>query len=1024
MRFYLFIAIIFSASFADGREIDFNRDVRPILSDKCFKCHGPDATNQKSDFRIDTLEHATADLGDYFGVVPGDLKKSETHWRIHSDDPADLMPPPEAKMKLTDKEIATLDQWIQEGAKYADHWAFVPVPETIPVPELKSDEVTNPIDAFIRKRLAEEGFEPSKETTREKWLRRVTFDLTGLPPTVEELKAFLADQSPAAYERVVDDLFSRDSYAERMTAEWLNVARYSDTYGFQVDRDRTVWPWRDWVIQSFKENLPYDDFITWQLAGDLLPNPTRDQILATTFNRLHPQKVEGGSVPEEFRIEYVSDRLHTYGTAFLGLTMECCRCHDHKYDPTTAKDYYQLSAFFSNIDEAGLYSYFTPAVPTPTLWLPDEKQEKALATLEKNISESESDLKAKSTTSAEEFASWAAGNPLVDVRNPIAAFSFETRNKDTFPNAVKADEPAKSSSKNATVEGRFGKGVKLTGDDAITLPVGNFTRDDEFSVSLWLNTPDTKERAVIFSRSKAWTDAASRGYELLLEEGKLSAALIHFYPGNAIRVKAKEAVTPGKWTHVSLTYDGSSNASGLQLYVDGALIETELVRDNLTREITGGGSDTIVIGQRMRDNGFKNGLIDEFRVFDHQLSPAEANAVAQNTDTFSPDLRFYLSSVEKNFIATKAALAKHRKDRSELVKKIREIMVMDESESPRQNYLLDRGFYSNRGEAVSPDTPHFLPPIPDDAPKDRLGLARWTVADNNPLTARVTVNRYWQMLFGSGLVTTTEDFGSQGKIPSHPALLDWLARDFMNNGWDVQHLLRQIALSATYRQESEIRSGELVTQDPTNTLLYRYPAPRLSAEMIRDNALSASGLLVTKTGGPSVKPYDIEVSFKPSKIGKGDDLYRRSIYTYWKQTAPAPLMTTLNASKRDVCRVRLEKTDTPLQGLVMLNAPQFVEAARHLATDLVTRHGDDQNAIIVEAFQRLTTRAPDETEHRILSDLFTEQKAHFSSDLPAAEQLIAAGDSPAPTAEKTADIAAATTLVTTLMNFDECITKR
>ncbi len=1024
MRFYLFIAIIFSASFADGREIDFNRDVRPILSDKCFKCHGPDATNQKSDFRIDTLEHATADLGDYFGVVPGDLKKSETHWRIHSDDPADLMPPPEAKMKLTDKEIATLDQWIQEGAKYADHWAFVPIPETIPVPELKSDEVTNPIDAFIRKRLAEEGFEPSKETTREKWLRRVTFDLTGLPPTVEELKAFLADQSPAAHERVVDDLFSRDSYAERMTAEWLNVARYSDTYGFQVDRDRTVWPWRDWVIQSFKENLPYDDFITWQLAGDLLPNPTRDQILATTFNRLHPQKVEGGSVPEEFRIEYVSDRLHTYGTAFLGLTMECCRCHDHKYDPTTAKDYYQLSAFFSNIDEAGLYSYFTPAVPTPTLWLPDEKQEKALATLEKNISESESNLKAKSTTSGEAFASWAAGNPLVDVRNPIAAFSFETRKKDTFPNAVKADEPAKSSSKNATVEGRFGKGVKLTGDDAITLPVGNFTRDEEFSVSLWLNTPDTKERAVIFSRSKAWTDAASRGYELLLEEGKLSAALIHFYPGNAIRVKAKEAVTPGKWTHVSLTYDGSSNASGLQLYVDGALIETELVRDNLTREITGGGSDTIVIGQRMRDNGFKNGLIDEFRVFDHQLSPAEANAVAQNTDTFSPDLRFYLSTVEKNFIATKAALAKHRKDRSELVKKIREIMVMDESESPRQNYLLDRGFYSNRGEAVSPDTPHFLPPIPDDAPKDRLGLARWTVADNNPLTARVTVNRYWQMLFGSGLVTTTEDFGSQGKIPSHPALLDWLARDFMNNGWDVQHLLRQIALSATYRQESEIRSGELVTQDPTNTLLYRYPAPRLSAEMIRDNALSASGLLVTKTGGPSVKPYDIEVSFKPSKIGKGDDLYRRSIYTYWKQTAPAPLMTTLNASKRDVCRVRLEKTDTPLQGLVMLNAPQFVEAARHLATDLVTRHGDDQNAIIVEAFQRLTTRAPDETEHRILSDLFTEQKAHFSSDLPAAEQLIAAGDSPAPTAEKTADIAAATTLVTTLMNFDECITKR
>ncbi|MDF1737563.1 MAG: DUF1553 domain-containing protein [Verrucomicrobiales bacterium] len=1024
MRFYLPIAIIFLTVFANGREIDFNRDVRPILSDKCFKCHGPDATNQKSEFRIDTLEHATADLGDYFGVVPGDLKNSETHWRIHSDDPTDIMPPPEAKMQLTAKEIAILDQWIEEGAKYADHWAFVPVPESIPVPKLDSDEASSPIDAFIRKKLSEEGFVPSKETTREKWLRRVTFDLTGLPPTVDELEAFLADQSPNAYEKIVDELFTRDSYAERMTAEWMDVARYSDSYGFQVDRDRTVWQWRDWVIQSFKNNLPYDDFITWQLAGDLLPNATRDQILATTFNRLHPQKVEGGSVPEEFRVEYVSDRLHTYGTAFLGLTMECCRCHDHKYDPTTAKDYYQLSAFFSNIDEAGLYSFFTPAVPTPTLWLPDEKQSEELTTLERNIAESNASLKKIATNAKADFTAWAATNPTIDARKPIASFSFDTREKDIFPNASDPDKPAKSPAKNTTVEGKFGKAVKLTGDDAITLPVGNFTRDDEFSVSLWVKTPDTKERAVIFSRSKAWTDAASRGYELLLEEGKLSAALIHFYPGNAIRVRAKEPLTPDEWRHVSMTYDGSSEASGLKLYVDGALIETEVVRDELTREITGGGSDTIVIGERMRDNGFKNGLVDEFKVFNHQLSPAEANAIAGSKDTFSPDIEFYLSSTNKESVAVKAALSKHRKARSELVKKVPEIMVMRESESPRQNYLLDRGLYSNRGEPVSPDTPHFLPPGPDKANKNRLDLAKWTVADNNPLTARVTVNRYWQMLFGRGLVSTSEDFGSQGKIPSHPELLDWLARDFMEHGWDVRGLLRQIVLSATYRQESEIRSGELVAKDPTNTLLYRFPAPRLSAEMIRDNALAVSGLLAEKTGGPSVKPYDIEVSFKPSKIGTGDDLYRRSLYTYWKQTAPAPLMTTLNASKRDVCRVRLEKTDTPLQGLVMLNSPQFVEAARHLATILVSKHGEDQNAIITEAFQTLTTRAPDETEFQILTDLFTEQESHFESDIPAAQQLIAAGNSPPPSDGQAANIAAATTLVTTLMNFDECITKR
>lgn len=1024
MRLFISIALLFSASLTNGKEIDFNRDVRPIISDKCFKCHGPDATNQKSEFRIDTLDHATSDLGDYFGVVPGDLKKSETHWRINSDDPSDIMPPPEAKMKLSKKEIAILDQWIEEGAKYADHWAFVPVPDSIPVPQSNSGQIGNPIDAFIQERLDEEGFEPSKETTREKWLRRVTFDLTGLPPTVAELEAFLADQSPKAYEKVVDALFVRESYAERLTGEWLNVARYSDTYGFQVDRDRSVWQWRDWVIQSFKKNLPYDDFITWQIAGDLLPNPTQDQILATTFNRLHSQKVEGGSVPEEFRIEYVSDRLHTYGTAFLGLTMECCRCHDHKYDPTTAKDYYQLSAFFSNIDEAGLYSYFTPSVPTPTLRLPNDDQKSALSTLEKSIAETEAKLTAHATTAKSDFDTWLGENQSASITEPIASFSFEESTKNTFANAVKEGEPAKSTARNTLTKGKFGKAVKLTGDDAITLPVGNFTRDDKFSVSLWLNTPNTQERAVIFSRSKAWTDAASRGYELLFEEGKLSAALIHFYPGNALRVRSKAAIAPGKWTHVSMTYDGSSRASGLKLYVNGKLAETEVIRDKLTKEITGGGSDNIVIGQRMRDNGFKNGLVDEFKVFDHQLSPAEATAIAGNTNTFAPDIHFYLNTIEIDSVAAKETLTKHRKKRSKLVKSIPEIMVMEESDAPRQNYLLDRGLYSNRGEPVSPDAPHFLPPIPEGAPKNRLGLAQWTVAENNPLTARVTVNRYWQMFFGRGLVSTPEDFGSQGRVPTHPALLDWLARDFIKNGWDLQHLFRQIVLSATYRQESEIRSGELVTKDPENTLLYRFPAPRLSAEMIRDNALAVSDLLVKKTGGPSVKPYDLAVSFKPSKIGEGDDLYRRSLYTYWKQTAPAPLMTTLNASKRDVCRVSLEKTDTPLQGLVMLNSPQFVEAARHLATDLVTRHGDDQNAIIVEAFQRLTTRAPDETEHQILTDLITEQKAHFASNQEAAEKLIATGSSPAPPKELSADIAAATTLITTLMNFDECITKR
>lgn len=1022
MRFHaLWIFLLSPTAFAaPDRALDFNRDVRPILSDKCFKCHGPDAKNQKSDFRIDTFEHATADLGDYFGIVPGDLKKSEVHWRLHSDDPVDMMPPPEAKMPLTKREIEILDQWIEQGAEYESHWSFVPLPDSIDVPETQSDWVRNDIDRFILNRLETEGFQPSPETSRGKWLRRVTFDLTGLPPTLAELDAFLADTSPDAYRKVVDRLFETDAYAERMTAEWLDVARYSDTYGFQVDRDRSVWQWRDWVIEAFGDNLPYDDFITWQLAGDLLPDATREQKLATAFNRLHSQKVEGGSVPEEFRIEYVSDRVHTYGTAFLGLTMECSRCHDHKYDPLTAKDYFSLSAFFDNIDEAGLYSYFTPAVPTPTLWLPDEKQEKEFASLEKQIGEAEAGL---AKIAGETNDSGSPEKTPLPLPPAIASFSFDTLEKNNYPNAVEDGKPATTNSNNRVVDGIRGKAVQLTGDDAVTLPVGNFTRDDDFSVSLWMKTPDLKPRAVIFSRSKAWTDAASRGYELLLEDGKLSAALIHFYPGNAMRVRAKEALPVGEWKHVVMTYDGSSRAEGLRLYVDGAPVETEIIRDKLTREITGGGSDTIVIGQRMRDNGFKNGLVDEFRVYDGELSAGAAKALFQNATTFSPSIVDLAASGE-SYQAQKEKLNGLRKQRSELVRKIPEIMTMEETEEPKQTYLLERGHYENRGEPVSPAPPAFLPAMPDHAGPDRLGLAQWTVARNNPLTARVTVNRYWQMLFGTGLVSTSEDFGSQGRPPTHPALLDWLALEFIENGWDVQHILREIVLSATYRQSSNISSGELAERDPENTMLYRYPAPRLPAEMIRDNALAASGLLAAKVGGPSVKPYDIAVSFKPSKIGSGDDLYRRSLYTYWKQTAPAPLMTTLNASKRDVCRVRLEKTDSPLQGLVLLNSPQFSEAARTLAGKLVGKHGADSDAILVDAFRKLTSRTPDAEEKKILTRLLEEQRAHFSNAPGDAGKLLAMGASPPTEGENKVELAAITALVSTLLNFDECITKR
>ena len=1026
MRLPFLLTILLAAGSAPAQKLEFNRDIRPILSDKCFACHGPDAKNAKSEYRLDTFAHATASIDGVPGIIPGKPEESEVHWRIHSDDPTEVMPPPSSKRSLTPGEIAILDRWMKEGAEYQDHWSFTPLPEEAAVPETDSPWVRNPIDAFVLAKLQEKSFSPSPETSREKWLRRVSFDLAGLPPTLAEIDDFLADTSPDAYEKVVDRLLASDASAERLTAEWLDVARYSDSYGFQVDGDRFVWPWRDWVIRAFKENLPYDDFITWQLAGDLLPEPTRDQKLATAFNRLHPQNVEGGSVPEEFRVEYVADRVHTYGTAFLGLTMECSRCHDHKYDPITAKDYYALSAFFANIDEAGLYSFFTPAIPTPTLWLPDAGQEKEWHRLSGEIAalEKQSDDRAASAKAG--FEAWLAALTAPEpLPAPILAHDFDALVEGTFPNLVANGPAAKTNANNVLVEGRRGKAVKLTGDDAVTLGAGNFTRSDPFSVSLWMQTPDRKARAVVFSRSKAWTDAASRGYELLIEDGRLNAALVHYEPGNALRVRTKEEFPVGSWHHVALTYDGSSRASGLRLYVDGEPANLEVVRDKLTRGITGGGSDTLVIGERMRDSGFKNGLVDDFRVYDVTLSDAAVKSLASDAATFTPDPGHYLAAHDAESRELRSKLTAKRKELAALVEKIPEIMVMEEYDGERRKtHLLERGSYLTPGEAVAPATPAFLPAMPADAPKNRLGLARWTVSTDNPLTARVTVNRYWQRLFLHGLVATAEDFGSQGRLPTHPELLDWLARDFVNHGWDLRHLLKTIVLSSTYRQSSDVASGELATIDPENTLLYRYPAPRLTAEMLRDNALAAGGLLVNKVGGRSVKPYDIEFSFKPSTPDKGEGLYRRSVYTYMRQTAPSPLMTTLNASKRDVCQVKIERTDSPLQGLVMLNAPQFAEAARALAVELVGKHGDDDAALVEEAFRRLTSRRPDEAERAVLAGLLTEQQAHYQKLPVDAAALLAAGASPPSVTDQPARAAAVATLVSTLLNFDECISKR
>lgn len=1005
---------------AGAERLSFNRDIRPILSDRCFLCHGPDAANREADLRLDSAEEAYKALEFGAGshvINPGDPSQSEVYLRITSEDPELRMPPPQSKMELTAEELGRIRDWITQGAEYEGHWAFIQ-PVKPELPEVANQEwVKNEIDRFVLRRIEAAKQQPNHEATHEKLLRRLTFDLTGLPPTLEELDAFLADESELAYEKTIDRLLASEQFGERLATDWLDVARYSDTYGYQVDRDRSVWPWRDWVIRALNANMPYDQFITAQLAGDLLPEATDDQILATAFNRLHPQKVEGGSTPEEFRIEYIADRTQTFGTAFLGLTLECCRCHDHKFDPLAQREYYQFSAFFDNIDEAGLYSFFTPSVPTPTLQLASPAQKESLQNKRSSIDSELSELQKIQESQSAEFQKWREALDVAGLspQGEIAHLDFET-----------------VAGPNQQVPGVVGNAAQLTGDDAIGTEVGNFKRSQPFSISLWMKTPNVKERAVVFHRSRAWTDAGSRGYQLLIEDGKLSASLIHFWPGNATRVRTQELLPVNIWQHVVVTYDGSSQAAGLRIYLNGTEAACEVVRDNLTRQITGGGGDHITIGERFRDRGFTNGAVDEFRVFDRELTSLEVAQLSQLsknqeliTEFDEQELQaYFFSNVHPASQTQLKRVEEQRESLNQLIDGLSEIMVMRELKPRKPTHVLTRGAYDAPAELVSPATPTAFLPLPEcESDPNRLDLARWLTLPNHPLTARVAVNRFWQMFFGQGLVRTPEDFGSQGALPTHPDLLDWLAVDFVEHGWDTKRLVKQMVMSATYRQSTMVNQERRLA-DPQNRLLARASSYRLPAEMLRDNALAVSGLLVQKIGGPPAKPYEVEVSFKPTPRAKGEGLYRRSVYTYWKRTGPAPVMLTLDASKRDVCRVKREETSSPLQAFVMLNGPQFVEASRGVAQKLMLAHGTDHDLMLRNLFRMLTSRPLEPAEFKILKELFESELQLFSQSPEQTREFLRVGDLTANESLDPIQLAALTAVANALFNFDECVMKR
>lgn len=984
------------SSAAASEPIDFASDILPLLSDRCSLCHGPDEESRHADLRLD-LEQAvdaeTQNGGLERVIVPGHSASSELIRRIASDDVSEKMPPPDSNLSLTNAEVELLRRWVDEGAKWEKHWSFRDLSVPVPPPTSGSQ---SPLDAFVDVKLQTQKIVPAPIADARSLIRRVTLDLTGLPPTPAEVQAFWQDESPGAFDKLVDRLLASPSFGERMAVTWLDAARYADTYGYQSDVYREVWPWRDWVIRAFQENMPYDQFLTHQLAGDLIPDADLNSKLATAFNRLHRQTNEGGSVEEEFRAEYIADRVNTLGTAVLGLTLECARCHDHKYDPISQRDYYQFAAFFTNIDESGLYSHFTNYVPTPTLDLVSEDQQRRLTEAEANVSRLEAELSEFYAKAGFDEAKWLA----LHAESEVANYSFgDASDSISVENAIKDSAPIKFVGSPSPIAGRNGTGVELDGENGLTTTVGgDWDWYQPFTIALSIKPAQIHDRAVIWHRSKAWTDAASCGYELLLEDGCLSAALIHFWPGDAVRVVAKEPLPIQSWSHVTVSSDGSGKASGLKIYVDGLEVPTRVIRDKLRRTIRGGGANTFDVGHRFRDRGFKGGQFDELRMFSRDL-PASTiavlakNGIEQLAETVEPTIAQTISHQE----TLRSELLKARQGIAAIRAEIPSIMTMREEPGLHEARLLIRGQYDRPGEMVMPIVPDWLGPADELTSNTRLDLARWLTRSESgkrhPLVARVVVNRIWQVFFGQGLVATPEDFGMQGQPPTHPLLLDHLASHFIDQDWDVKQLVRHIVTSDAYRRSS----AGLTTEDPENRWFSHGPSLRLPIETIRDAALASGNLLACQVGGPPVKPYQPEGLWKEKSgssytrdVGKGS--HRRSLYTIWKRTSPPPSMTIFDAPGREVCVAGRTTTQTPLQALVLLNDEQFVEAARGVAFRVLAESSNSASERLDRLAEILLARPTSTEENKILLSLLESQDKQLRQSPDSTQQFLTIGD--------------------------------
>lgn len=1059
------IAVVLLLNANSGAEtVSFNEDIRPILSENCYACHGPDAESREADLRLDIEAHAFESHGKYDpAIVRGNPYESPLYQRITTSDEDDKMPPPDSHKILKESEIELVAKWIEEGAKWEGHWAFVQ-PEKPEVPTAPWGN--NEIDAFLHEAMLTKGLEPNEKADRPTLARRLSLDLTGLPPTPELVKEFVNDAASNAYERLVDKLLDSTTYGEHQARIWLDAARYADTHGLHLDNYREIWPYRDWVVKAFNDNKPFDQFTIEQIAGDLLPKPTLDQRLATGFNRCNPTTSEGGAIDEEYRAIYAKDRVETTATVFMGLTMGCASCHDHKFDPITMTDFYRFSAFFNNFDGPIMDGNAYDTRPVVTIPKPEHTNDWIQVSSEREaLSEAVKKLKENKEAT---FIAWKKDEGReYKTFTPDFKPSFELLLK--IDNEETETKPTKPS--HPILDISMGEQIDLAQQGFEFEPDGPFT----ISCNLKLPVEEGKKQSRIpvieqFDGNRGWRLAVANSNPSFPNRYQITFELIHsLREGKMISATTKaERVNPREFsnTTIHVTYDGSGSVAGLSIrtgsrqpfdyskVIDNlsgsAAVEAPLQVGNFSSGLIDPGlaAKSYKTGYYDKSSdGPKTGSINSLKVFDRPIYPFQSGSGATvkrikellNTPEERHRSRdknqieeYYFTNFVPEYRELKHKQAINEMDYNHIYDQATVSLVMEEKDSPPTARILERGEYDKPGKEVFADVPESLGGLPPDATKNRLGLANWLVDPRNPLTARVTVNRFWQNFFGTGIVATSEDFGIMGENPTHPELLDWLAIRFREENWDVKSFFKTLVMSAAYQQESTITPEELAI-DRENRYLARGPRYRLDGEILRDKVLYASGSLNSALGGPPVKPYQPEgiwnaVAYSDSNTAhffqdSGEALYRRSLYTFWKRTAPPPNMVVFDVPSRENCNVRRERTNTPLQALTLMNDPQFVEAARQLAERVLTHHDGSVGERIAQMYAYAFGNMPADKHKEILERSYRKFHSSFIEGRSDAQAFIQVGDSAPRSGHDLIELASYTMVANQIMNLDSFITK-